>query len=73
MASHLLTSSAKERAVSSEGAAGVSDASVAVWHNLSATTVNASVTKILVGRTLTALTVNDHSHLQGREGYVTYR
>ena len=73
VASHLLTSSAKERAVSSEGAAGVSDASVAVWHNLSATTVNASVTKILVGRTLTALTVNDHSHLQGREGYVTYR
>lgn len=46
----------------------------AVWTQLNPVTVNASVTKVVVGRRGTTLiSFNDHSHLESAPGLVTYR
>ena len=44
------------------------------WGRLSKVVVNASVTKVVLGRRGTSLvSFNDHGHLEGREGLVSYR
>ncbi len=55
-------------AVPARGAAGV-------WTQLNPVTVNASVTKVVVGRRGTTLvSFNDHGHLEGPDGgLLTYR
>ena len=56
-------------------AASLVDGGVPVWSRLSKVVVNASVTKVLVGRRGTTLvSFNDHTHLDGGEdGLLTYR
>jgi broad specificity phosphatase PhoE len=46
-----------------------------LWAQLNPVTVNASVTKVVVGRRgLTLVSFNDHSHLEGAgDGFLTYR
>ena len=44
------------------------------WSRLSKVVVNSSVTKVVLGRRGTSLvSFNDHGHLEGREGLLTYR
>jgi broad specificity phosphatase PhoE len=44
------------------------------WPNLARLIVNASITKIVTGRAGTSLvTFNDHAHLEGDRGLITYR
>lgn len=49
------------------------DGSRAAWTNLSAVTVNTGITRVLVGRSLTVLSTNEHAHLTVRSELVTYR
>ena len=66
VAAHLLT-----RAPSSARPSG--DAGAEVWQRLNPVVVNASVTKLVVGRRGTTLvSFNDHAHLEAA-GLVTYR
>ena len=46
---------------------------VATWSNLNQVTVNTGISTVLCGRSLTALTVNDHSHLMNQQELITYR
>lgn len=71
VAARLLTASLQQRGIENVGSADVPAGAVAVWQNLSNTVVNTAVTTVITGRTLTALTVNDHTHLQ--QDLVTYR
>lgn len=45
----------------------------AVWDNLTQVTVNTGVNAVLVGRKLTPLTVNDHSHVAHERRLTTFR
>lgn len=49
------------------------EGALATWVNLNQVTVNTAITTILAGRTLTALTINDHAHLLADPDMVTYR
>lgn len=73
VAARLLTASPQQRTLAGLGGADVPAGALAVWHNLANTPVNTAVTTVLAGRTLTALTVNDHAHLHAQPGLVTYR
>ena len=57
-----------------DGPSASSGQAAAVWTQLNPVTVNASVTKVVVGRRGTTLvSFNDHSHLEAEPGLVTYR
>ena len=50
------------------------DGGLPAWARLSRVVVNSSVTKVVLGRRGTSLvSFNDHGHLEGREGLVSYR
>jgi broad specificity phosphatase PhoE len=50
------------------------DGGVPAWGRMSKVVVNSSVTKVVLGRRGTSLvSFNDHGHLEGREGLVSYR
>jgi broad specificity phosphatase PhoE len=50
------------------------DGGVPAWGRLSKVVVNSSVTKVVLGRRGTSLvSFNDHGHLEGREGLLSYR
>lgn len=50
------------------------EARVALWHRLNRVCVNSGVTKLVSGsRGLTLITFNDHTHVEGHEGLLTYR
>lgn len=49
------------------------EGAVATWVNLTQVTVNTAITTVLSGRTLTALTINEHAHLLADSRMVTYR
>jgi hypothetical protein len=45
-----------------------------LWTQLNPVTVNASVTKVVVGsRGCTLVSFNDHAHLEAQDGLLTYR
>ena len=56
-------------------AASLLGSSADVWSRLNPVTVNASVTKVVVGRRgATLVSFNDHSHLEGADSpLVSYR
>ena len=49
------------------------DGALATWVNLNQVTVNTGMTTVLAGRSLTALTINEHPHLLATPELVTYR
>lgn len=73
VAARLLTASPEERTTQTAASPIVPSGALTVWHNLTNTTVNTGVTTVLAGRSLTALTMNDHTHLHGEPGLVSYR
>ena len=55
-------------------AASLLGGGVDMWMRLNPVITNASVTKVVIGRTGTTLvSLNDHSHLDGQDGMLTYR
>ena len=54
--------------------AGLLDGGVPTWSRLSKVVVNSSVTKVVLGRRGRSLvSFNDHGHLEGRDGLLSYR